>query len=351
MRTIQIGKDAIGPGQLPYVIAEAGPNHEGDLAIAERMVTAAARAGAHAIKFQTYQAGRLATRTAPKYWSDDAPDASQYDAFRQTDTFGVAEWRRLKQVCDEAGITFLSSAWDEESIDLMDELGMAAFKIGSADITSLPLLRHCARKGKPVVLSTGASTVGEIEAAVDALRGEGCDDIVLLHCILCYPTQDRDANLQMLQGLQELFPELPVGYSDHTFADATLTIPVVAAALGARVIEKHYTLDKSRRGFDHAHAMDPTDLARLMAALAVLHQAVGTDRYRRPLPVEAPARRLARRSLVARVDIPHGRVITREMLTCKRPGTGISPADLERVVGRTAHMDIPEDTVLTWDHV
>lgn len=352
MNSIRIGKHVIGPGEPTYVIAEAGPNHEGVLATAERMVVEAARAGAHAIKFQTYEAGKLATQTAPKYWSDpDGPHSTQYDAFKQTDLFRAKDWRQLKHVADREGITFLSSAWDEESIDMVDDLGVLAFKIGSADITTPQLLRHCAKKSKPIILSTGASTLGEIKAAVDATREAGCDQIILLHCILSYPTQYRDANLLMLRGLQEAFTDIPVGYSDHTFADATMTVPLVAAALGARVIEKHFTLDKSRPGYDHYHSMDAADLAKLMSALTVMHHAIGTEKHRKPIPAEEAARRLARRSVVAKVDIPRGRVIAREMLTYKRPGTGISPADFERVVGRRARVDISADSVITWEHV
>lgn len=352
MRSITIERHVVGPGEPTYVIAEAGPNHEGDMATAERMVVAAAKAGAHAIKFQTYEAGKLATRTAPKYWVDPNDlHRTQYEAFKQTDTFRMKDWRHLKRVAGDEGITFLSSAWDEESVDMIDELGVAAFKIGSADITALPLLRHCAGKGKPIILSTGASTLAEIATAVNAMREAGCERIVLLHCILSYPTQTKDACLLMLRGLQEVFVDIPVGYSDHTYADATMTVPLAAAALGARMIEKHFTLDKSRPGYDHYHSMDPEDLAKLMHGLAVMHDAMGTEKYRNPIPAEGPARRLARRSVVAKVDIPRGCLITREMLTYKRPGTGISVADLDRVVGRRAATDIAEDSVITWEDV
>ena len=182
----------------------------------------------------------------------------------------------------DAGITFLSSAWDEDSVDILDRLGMAAFKIGSADITSLPLIRHIARKGKPIILSTGASTIGDIEVAIRAIHDEGLYDIVLLHCILSYPTQYSDANLQMMVRL--IFLDIPVGYSDHTLADHNMTVPLAAAALGARVIEKHHTMDKSMLGNDHYLSMDPADLEQWTASLKILYEAQGKDGPRTPLP-------------------------------------------------------------------
>ena len=352
MRAIRIGKDLIGTGQPVYVIAEAGANHEGDIQTAERMIEEAARSGAQCIKFQTYKAGKLVVRDAPKYWYDPGDLVkNQYEMFDGLDRFDEPEWRRLIEKAEEVGITFMSSAWDEESVDILDSLSMVAFKIGSADITSLPLLRHIAKKGKPVILSTGASTVGEIESALDAIREEGNEDIILLHCILSYPTEYKDANLQTMVWLQRLMGDLPVGLSDHTLADPTMTVPLAAAALGARVIEKHFTLDKSLPGNDHYHAMNADDLARFMSSLDILAQAQGEEGPRRVLPVEETPRVMARRSLVSRIEIPKDSVIVRDMLTYKRPGTGISPADLELVLGRRARTDIPEDKTLTWDMV
>ena len=236
-------------------------------------------------------------------------------------------------------------------MDILDSLGMVAFKVGSADITSLPLLRHIASKGKPVILSTGASTVGEIESALGAIRAEGNEDIILLHCILSYPTEYKDANLQTMVWLQRLFADLPVGLSDHTLADPAMTVPLAAAAMGAPLIEKHFTLDKSQPGNDHYLSMDADDLARFVASLNILSQAQGKGGSRQVLAVEETPRAMARRSLVSRTAIPTGTVISREMLTYKRPGTGISPADLELVLGRRARVDIAEDKTLTWDMV
>ena len=352
MRTVRIGSHLIGPGQPVYAIAEAGANHEGDIEVAERMIVGAAQGGAQCIKFQTYKAAKLVTRTAPKYWYDPGQRAAnQYEMFAQLDRFDQPEWQRLINKANEMGITFLSSAWDEDSVDMLDALGMPAFKIGSADITCIPLIRHTASTGKPIILSTGASAVGEIQAAVDAIRDEGNEDIVLLHCVLSYPTENKDANLKMMVWLQQVFPDIPIGYSDHTIADQAMTVPITAAAMGARVIEKHFTLNKSLPGNDHYLSMDAEDLTRWSASLEILYQAQGTDGYRSIIEAEQTSRIMARRSLVSRVNIPEGTVIIKEMLTYKRPGTGISPADMDRVVGRQARVAIPEDQTLTWDMV
>jgi sialic acid synthase SpsE len=352
LRTVKIGNHQIGAGAPVFVIAEAGANHEGDIDVAERMISKAAEAGAHSIKFQTYKADKLVTRTAAKYWYDPENKVNnQYEMFDRLDKFGEADWKRLVDHAATEKIIFLSSAWDEDSADLLDNLGMVAFKIGSADITSIPLIRYIARKGKPIILSTGASTIGEVESAVRTIRDEGLDDIVLLHCILSYPTQYQDTHLEMMTQLQQVFPDVPVGYSDHTIADANMTVPLAAAAMGARAIEKHFTLDKSLPGNDHYLSMDPIDLKAWTASLSILFQASAENGQSRPLPSEVPAAAMARRSLVSKIPIPTGTEITLEMLTSKRPGTGVSPRDLETIVGRYARKNIAENQTITWDMI
>lgn len=349
MRTIAIGSKRIGPGQPVFVIAEAGCNHEGDVSTAKRMVREAARAGADAIKFQTYKAEALATRTAPKYWTH-VPGAprTQFEFFKQLDSFGRREYALLAEECRRAGILFMSTPWDLASADLLDELGVPAFKIGSADLTHLPLIRHCARTGKPLILSTGASTMDEIETAVEAARGCGNRQVILLHCILSYPTQARDVNLAMIGELQRRFPDIPVGFSDHTIADDHLTIQTASVAMGARVVEKHFTLNKRAAGNDHWHSLEPADLRRMVRNFRLLETALGRAAERKPLGCELPARRLARRSLVSLQAIPRGEPIAQGWLTCKRPGTGIPPASLPLIVGKRARRRIPADTVITW---
>lgn len=352
MQTITIGGRRIGPGQPVFVIAEAGCNHGCDLRTAKRMVREAARAGADAIKFQTYKAERLATKTAPTYWKH-VPGAprTQFEFFKQLDRFDAREYAVLAQECRRAGILFLSTPWDLQSADMLDDLGVPAFKIGSADLTYLPLIRHCASKGKPVILSTGASTMEEVETAVETILA--CDNrqIILLHCILSYHTLAHDVNLAMIGQLQRRFPDYPVGFSDHTIPDEHLTIQTAAVAAGALVVEKHYTLNKRAKGNDHWHSVEPTDLKRMVANFRLVESAVGRGRERTPLPCELPARQFARRSIVAQQEIPRGASIVQESLACKRPGTGIPPASLPMVVGRRARRTIPEDTVITWSMI
>lgn len=349
MPTVRIGQKLIGPGQPVFVIAEAGCNHGCNLQVAKRMVRQAAWAGVDAIKFQTYKAERLATRTAPTYWKR-APGAprTQFAFFKQLDHFDRADYAALAAECRRVGLLFLSTPWDFHSADMLDELGVPAFKIGSADLTYLPLIRHCASKGKPILLSTGAATIEEIEEAIEVIRAVGNRQIILLHCILAYPTLPPDVNLAMIGELQRRFPEYPVGFSDHTIADQCLTIQTAAVARGARVIEKHYTLHKRAPGNDHWHSLEPQEFKQMIANAELVQAAMGRSGPRVPLPCERPARRFARRSLVALHDIPKGAVITASDLTCKRPGTGMSPGQLERVVGARAKRTVLEDTVITW---
>ncbi|HFE51999.1 MAG TPA: acetylneuraminic acid synthetase [Bacteroidetes bacterium] len=341
MAELKIGEVRVGDGLPPFVIAEAGVNHEGDMNVAKRMIDLAADNGAQAIKFQTYKAERLAARESPAYWKTDK---TQRDFFKMYDRFWRDEYLELAEHARKRGIIFLSTPFDEEAVDFLDEV-VPAFKIASADMTNLPFLRYVARKGKPMLISTGAATIEEIRQALLAIESEGNDQVALLHCILSYPTPHELANLRMIQGLKEQFPHVVIGYSDHTVPDPSMVLLVTAYLLGASILEKHYTLDKTLPGNDHYHAMDPDDLRRLTANLKLIQESLG-QKERKLLECELPARQYARRSLVAKVNIKKGQVITEEMLTAKRPGTGISPAQLHTVVGRQAARDIPEDTVL-----
>lgn len=341
MAEINIGGIKVGDEHPPFVIAEAGVNHEGDLQTAKRMIDQAAEKGAHAIKFQTYKAEKLAVADSPAYWKTEK---TQRDFFRAYDRFWRDEFVELAEHARHRGILFLSTPFDEEAVDFLCEL-MPAFKIASADITNLPFLRYVARKGKPILLSTGAATVEEIRRAVLTIESEGNDQIALLHCILSYPTPYESANLMMIRGLKEHFPQFVIGYSDHTVPDECMVLPLAAYLVGARIIEKHFTLDKTLPGNDHYHAMDPDDLGKLIRNLSTARIALG-QKDRKLLECEIPARIYARRSLVTRVPIRKGDVIREEMLTAKRPGTGISPADLHLVVGRLAARDIPADSIL-----
>lgn len=348
---IQIGNRFIGAEEPTYVIAEAGVNHNNSLERAKELIIAAAQAGANAIKFQTYKAEKLVTRSAPRFWEwkgEQKPDGTQYDSYSVLDKFPREHYPELVKTCREHGIEFLSTPFDEASADFLIGLGMRAIKIASSDLTYLPFLEHVAKSGLPIILSTGASTVGEIEEAVQTIEQTGNHKIIILHCTLCYPTEHKDANLRIIKTLSTLFPAYPIGLSDHTLGTA---VPPVAAALGAKVIEKHFTVDKTLPlSPDHHLSVDPAELGAMVISIREAEAALG-EGVKRVFPAEQHTYKYDKRSLVAACDIRAGTVISREMLTGKRPGTGIRPKYLSVVVGRRAVRDIPEDTTLTWDMV
>lgn len=342
MRTIRIGPREIGHGHPPFVIAEAGINHNGDLELAAKLVRAARQAGADCVKFQSFTAKGIMTRTAGAAAHLDA-GAGDEDVFHFAQRISLSRQDHLdlKSVCDEEGIPFLSTAGTPDGVDLLEELGVSAYKIASMDLDNLPLLEYVAGTGKPVILSTGMGTLGDVERALDTLAAGGSQDVILLHCTALYPPSPEDVNLRAMDTLRTAF-ETHVGYSDHTLG---IAVPLAAAARGACVLEKHFTLDKSLPGPDQAVSADPGELRALVDGLAQIHVALGSAR-KRPAPGEWEMRETFRRSIVAAREIPAGTQITREMLAFKRPGSGLSPADLRWVVGRTARVVIADDSVL-----
>lgn len=347
MKEIDFGGRLIGEGHPAFVIAEAGVNHNGDIELGKSLIREAQAAGADAIKFQSYKAGKISTRTAPRYWVEaDDPDGSQYDTFAKLDSFGPEEHEILFRYASELGLLCFSAPFDDEAVDMLDELGVPGFKIASADLTDHPLLQRVARTGKPVILSTGLATIAEIGEALDVVRSEGNPQIALLHCTLQYPCDAENANLRMMLHMKAAFPDVPVGLSDHTLG---IAVPQAAVALGAVAVEKHYTVDKTLPGSpDHHLSVDHHDLRQMMEGIRTIEKAMG--RYEKgPVEAESQAYRYARRSIVSAAVIPEGATISREMLTFKRPGTGIYPKFVDVVVGRTASAEIPEDTVLQWD--
>lgn len=329
----------------PYVIAEAGVNHEGSMDIARRLIDEAAEGGAHAIKFQTYKAATLASKDSPAYWdTSKEPTRSQYELFQKHDSFWKKEFETLKKYCDSVGIGFLSTPFDVESAHFLNDL-MDVFKISSSDITNKPFIDILCNFKKPIILSTGASYLHEIAEAVEWIEAKG-NKLALLHCVLNYPTADENAALGMIPALKHHFPQHVIGYSDHTLPN-DMHILETAVLLGARVLEKHFTHDKRLPGNDHYHAMDKEDLKKFYVRLAKTIVSVGEMKIR-ALPEEAPARRHARRSLVTSRNIVKGEVITPADLTWKRPAHGISPRCYDEVLGLRARRNLPEDTVLQW---
>ena len=347
MQLVELIATPVSGGSLPkpYVIAEAGVNHEGSMDIARRLIDEAAEAGAQAIKFQTYKAATLASRDSPAYWDiSKEPTRSQYELFRKHDKFWKGEFTVLKRYCDSAGIAFLSTPFDVESAIFLNAL-MDVYKISSSDITNKPFIEFLCDFGKPILLSTGASHLHEIVEAVAWIEAKG-NPLALLHCVLNYPTEDRNAGLGMIPALHRHFPQHCIGYSDHTLPK-DMKVLETATLLGARILEKHFTHDKSLSGNDHYHAMDKEDLRRFWISLERTLAIVG------PLKIgafdsEEPARRNARRSLVVARPVRAGARITRDDLTWKRPAHGISPRDLDTVLGMIARAALEEDTVLQW---
>lgn len=332
----------------PYIIAEAGVNHEGSIDLAKRLIHEAAEGGADAIKFQTYKADKIASKNSPAYWDQNQePTSTQYALFKKYDRFWKNEYEELKGYCDQAEIDFLSTPFDIESANFLNEL-VDVFKISSSDITNRPFIEHICSFGKPILLSTGASELSEIKEAkewVDAFQVP----LALLHCVLNYPTRDKDANLGKIKGLISAFPKNIIGYSDHTLPKDMETL-MVATLVGARIIEKHFTHNKSLPGNDHYHAMDKRDLKKFREKLINTWNLLGEFDIK-VHPGEEMAREHARRSLVAKADIPEGKVIAFEDLTWKRPGNGISPKDIDSVVGKKANQKIDEDSILLWEMI
>ena len=346
---IKFGDRIVGQSDLPYVIAEIGVNHEGSLATAKLLIESAKRGGADAAKFQTYKAGLIASKFSPSYWdTSKEPTTSQFELFTKYDAFGEAEYKELAAHCKKHQIEFVSTPFDLGAVDMLNPL-VRYFKIASADITNPSLLKKVAATGKPVILSSGASNIGEIDAALAILRSAGAKEICLMHCILNYPTRNENAHLGMLIDLRNRYPELLLGYSDHTLPNEQMTSLVSAHLLGAVVLEKHFTLDKTLPGNDHYHAMDVHDLARFMARIGTIADMLGTDCAKAPIATEEIARLNARRSIVLTRDLKSGHKLSEQDLIAKRPGTGISPMNWQDVIGKTVSRDLPEDHILTWD--
>ena len=344
MKAIEILGREIGPGQPCFIIAEAGVNHNGSLEMARQLVDAAARAGADAVKFQTFKAEKVIAPQAPKaayQLQTTGTGESQLDMVKRLE-LSFDAFRELYVYCQDKGIRFMSTPFHEESVDFLDELNVAVFKVPSGEITNLPFLAHVARKGKPMIVSTGMSNLGEVEAAVRTIEETGNHDLVLLHCVSNYPADPADVNLRAMQTMAAAFG-VPIGYSDHTLG---IEVALAAVALGACVIEKHFTLDRSLPGPDHRASLVPNELFTLVRAIRTVEMALGHGR-KEPAASEANTAAVTRRSLVAARDIRAGTTLTEELIAIKRPGTGLPPATRPYLIGRTARTTIPVGTLLT----
>ncbi|HEX7579048.1 MAG TPA: N-acetylneuraminate synthase family protein [Thermoanaerobaculia bacterium] len=346
MDELNIAGRRIGAGHSPFIVAEIGSNHNGDMALCRRIIDAAKGAGAEAAKFQSWSKvsliGRAEYERNTKYAKQD-PSALTLEQAVERYQLTPEQHRETATYCRERGITFLSSCFSTQEVDLLESLGTPAYKIASMDVNHLPLLEYVARTGKPVILSTGMATLGEIEAALRVLRREGSGPVVLLHCVSMYPCPAPEVNLRNIPTLQTTFG-IPVGLSDHSLGNA---IPLAAVALGACLIEKHFTVDKQLEGWDHAISADPGDFAALVQGSRDVFEALG--RAERIVgDKELEKRKAFRRRMVTRRPMKKGDRLRPEDVDFKRPGTGIRPDELCYVVGRVLTRDLAAEDELEW---
>lgn len=340
---IKIGKRIVGPGFSPYIIAEAAINHEGDYETAKKMVYIAHAMGADAIKFQIHVLGNEMLREAPKSENFDEP---LYETLKRTN-LSIDEHCRLKDLCEQLGIRYLCTPFSRDGADILEKLGVEVYKTGSGELTNLPLQEHIAKKGKPMIVSTGMCTIDEIKETVDLIKGIGTP-LMLTHCVSAYPTPYEITNIGMVQEYMRLF-EVPVGISDHSRGIYTV---LGAAALGACLIEKHFTLDKLQKGPDHPVSIEPDELGELVKGSNAIFKSLGNKR-----DIFAQEKQIvawARHAVVSEKEISKGTVITKEMVWVKRPSpaSGSIPAkDLKKVIGKTAKVDIPKDVQIKWDQL
>lgn len=336
MKKIKIGDRLVGEGEPCFIIAEAGSNHDGKFEVAKRLIKVAKDVGADAIKFQTFKAEKLAS---PKYAKEMYKTLKKYEL--------KAEWHtEFKKYADEIGIIFLSTPFDEGSADLLDKIGVPAFKVASGDLTHLPLLEYIAKKRKPMIVSTGGGSLAEVEEAINTIRNQGNNEIILMHCISNYPAKIEDANIRAMITMKNAF-HVPVGYSDHS---PGILIPIATATLGACVIEKHFTVDKFLPGPDHAFALEGKEIKEMVQSVRLVQKALG-DGMKRVIESEKKEVQLARRSLVASMDTPKRTRISKEMIKIVRPGSGMPPKYIDFIVGKKTKSHMKEDELITWDKI
>lgn len=325
-----------------YIIAEAGVNHNGSFELACRLADAAKEAGADCVKYQTFKSEKLVSRNAQKaeYQKKTTGDSSQQDMLKKLE-LSYDSFIRLKEYCDKIGICFLSTPFDFDSIDFLDTLGMPFWKIPSGEVTNYPYLVALAKTGKPVVMSTGMCEMSEITDAIKVLKDNGTADIKLLHCNTEYPTPFEDVNLAAMNTVRKAF-NVEVGYSDHTKG---IEVPIAAVALGATIIEKHFTLDRNMEGPDHKASLEPDELKQMVNSIRNIEKAIGTG-LKEPSASEKKNIAIARKSIVAKKEIKAGEILSPDNITVKRPGTGISPMRWNEVIGTKAVKDYDEDEII-----
>ena len=339
---IKIGKKNIGKGKPCFIIAEAGVNHNGSLKLAKKLVDVAKEASADAVKFQTFKAEKIVTKNAEmvNYQKRNiGKKESQLEMLKKLE-LGNEDFIELKKYCDKKNIIFLSTPHTEDAVDFLESL-VPVYKIGSGDLTNLPFLEKIAGKKKPIILSTGMATLSEVKEAVGTIKKAGNNKIILLHCTTNYPCPLEEVNLKAMLTLKKEL-NLPVGYSDHTLG---ITVPIMAATLGAVILEKHFTINKNLPGPDHKASLEPDELREMVIAIRNTEKALGGG-VKKPTKSEEKIKKVVRKSIIAKIDIPKGAKITDEILIIKRPGNGIQPKYLHKVIGKIARGDIKKDNLI-----
>lgn len=327
-----------------FIIAEAGVNHNGKLRLAKRLVDVAKAAGADAVKFQTFSADELLIPAAPKaqYQKQNDPGQSQYEMIKKLE-LSRSDFKKLYEYCKKEKILFMSTPFGPKSAEFLHGLGMSIFKISSGELNNIPLLMQIAGYRKQIILSTGMATMSEIREAVNAVRLKSNKKLTLLHCTTNYPTRYEEANLRAMETLKKAF-NVPVGYSDHTEG---IEVAIAAAALGASVIEKHFTLDRGLPGPDQKASLEPEELKSMIRSVRNIEKAMG-DGKKIPQRSEVAVKKIARKSIVAVCDIPKGAILKPAMLALKRPGTGIEPKYLYELMNKRVRSRIKKDQIITW---
>lgn len=337
---------AFAAGEPCVVIAEVGVNHNGDPAIAKQLIEVAIRAQVDVVKFQSFKSEKEISRYAPKAPYQEETTSSEGNQLEMCKALELSGdvLKDMQAYCAEKGVGFLCTAFESDSVDLLvDELGVETIKIGSGEVTNLPLLEYIGSRCRAAVLSTGASTLAETALAIEALRKGGCEELLLLHCVTSYPAEIADVNLRVMDIMRQAFG-LPVGFSDHT---PGISVPIAAAALGAAALEKHFTLDRNMPGPDHRASIEPDELAAMVQGIRQAQLALGSP-IKQPQPCELPNLTLVRKGLVAARPLRAGERLTREMIEIKRPAFGIQPADLPKVLGMRLIADVEDDAPIRW---
>ena len=343
--------DEIKNYRKPYVIAEIGANHNGDMDLAKKMIDSAVACGADCVKFQSWSKESIFSRKVYKdnfFLRDDYRERTDYtlESIVEKYSIGKREHIELKRYCDEKAIDFASTGFCKDEIDfLVDEIDVPFIKVASMDVNNLPFLSYIGQKGKPVVISTGLSELSDVVDAIRTLEYAGCRQIIILHCVSIYPPKDEEVNLNNIESFKKIF-QYPIGYSDHTLGSVA---PIMSLSFGVCMLEKHFTLDKNMKGWDHKISADPVDLKEICTAATVGYKMLGS--YSKIVSEDKERRDAFQRSIVAARDIKKGEVFTENDIDYKRPGTGISPVYLDIVVGRKVVKDLEEDTILIWDMI